>query len=279
MTVQAMPRKTASTEEIKIADWQQFARTYTPHPVAAMFPMLPPDELESLGSDICAFGLINPIVLDDEMRVVDGRNRLAAMLAEADNFDSVAPRFVRFDVIKPAKCQGVAEYIVGTNIRRRHLSDDQRAVIVAQAFDHYRINAINARSEKAKGNHNAAKNSGGETAPTVLEAPGQRTRDKVADAADVSEHKARAALHVVVDAPELVAQVAAGVMPLHAAAKAATKKAAAANPKRQSKPRKPKWMPLDTARMKVRNVIADVLGKLADEDMIRMRTWVAGGCK
>ena len=48
------------------------------HPVAALFPMLADDEIEELAADIKARGLLQPIVLDAEGRVLDGRNRLAA---------------------------------------------------------------------------------------------------------------------------------------------------------------------------------------------------------
>jgi ParB-like chromosome segregation protein Spo0J len=48
------------------------------HPVAALFPMLADDELDELVADIKARGLLQPIVLDAEGRVLDGRNRLAA---------------------------------------------------------------------------------------------------------------------------------------------------------------------------------------------------------
>jgi ParB-like chromosome segregation protein Spo0J len=42
------------------------------HPVAALFPMLAGDELEELAADIKARGLLQPIVLDAEGRVLDG---------------------------------------------------------------------------------------------------------------------------------------------------------------------------------------------------------------
>jgi ParB-like chromosome segregation protein Spo0J len=53
--------------------------TRTPaHPVADLFPMLAGDEMQSLADDIAERGLLHPIVLDTEGRILDGRNRYAA---------------------------------------------------------------------------------------------------------------------------------------------------------------------------------------------------------
>ncbi len=60
--------------------------------MAALFPTLSAEELEELAADIKERGLIHPIVLDAEGRVLDGRNRLAACeIAE------VEPRFTTYE--------------------------------------------------------------------------------------------------------------------------------------------------------------------------------------
>lgn len=46
------------------------------HPAVNLFPVLKGQEFSDLCDDIRANGLINPIMLDDKDRVVDGRNRL-----------------------------------------------------------------------------------------------------------------------------------------------------------------------------------------------------------
>ncbi len=48
------------------------------HPVAELFPMLGADDLAELAADIAERGLLHPIVLDADGRLLDGRNRLAA---------------------------------------------------------------------------------------------------------------------------------------------------------------------------------------------------------
>lgn len=91
------------------------------HPVAALFPMLAEDELRELAEDIKTNGLLQPVVLDGDGRLLDGRNRLAACrLAE------VEPEFSVHDGDPDA-------YALSVNIARRHLSTGARSVIAAKA--------------------------------------------------------------------------------------------------------------------------------------------------
>jgi ParB-like chromosome segregation protein Spo0J len=92
------------------------------HPVAELFPMLASDELAELAEDINQRGLLHPIVLDDEGRILDGRNRWAACLLV-----DVAPTFVVFDGDDPAG------YALAVNLARRNLTKGQAAMIAAKA--------------------------------------------------------------------------------------------------------------------------------------------------
>jgi ParB-like chromosome segregation protein Spo0J len=93
------------------------------HPVAALFPMLAEDELRELAEDIKQRGLLHPVVLDAEGRVLDGRNRLAAC-ALVD----VEPEFTTYDGDDPDG------YALAVNIARRHLTKGQQAMIAAKAW-------------------------------------------------------------------------------------------------------------------------------------------------
>jgi hypothetical protein len=53
---------------------------YASHPTADLFPPIEGDDLNALVADITANDLLGPIKLYD-VRVVDGRNRLAADIA------------------------------------------------------------------------------------------------------------------------------------------------------------------------------------------------------
>jgi ParB/Sulfiredoxin domain len=97
--------------------------SYEPHPVAALFPMLGDDELSDLAADIAARGLLHPIVLDADGRVLDGRNRLAACRRA-----EVTPRFETYEGDDPAG------YALAANLQRRNLTKGQSAMVAAQAI-------------------------------------------------------------------------------------------------------------------------------------------------
>ncbi len=90
------------------------------HPLADLFPMMSKDELAALVEDVRDRGVQRPIVLLDG-QVLDGRNRyMAAREAE------VGYRVVDFTGPDPVA------FVVSENLRRRHLSDSQRAMVAAK---------------------------------------------------------------------------------------------------------------------------------------------------
>jgi len=92
------------------------------HPVADLFPMLAADELAELAADIKARGLLQPVVLDADGRILDGRNRLAAC-----ELAGVEPTFETYDGDDPDG------YALAVNIARRHLRPSQRYILIEQA--------------------------------------------------------------------------------------------------------------------------------------------------
>jgi ParB/RepB/Spo0J family partition protein len=93
------------------------------HPVADLFPMLADDELAELAADIGQRGLLHPIVLDAEGRILDGRNRWAAC-----KIAKVEPATVVYEGEDPDG------YALAVNIARRHLTKGQQAMIAARAI-------------------------------------------------------------------------------------------------------------------------------------------------
>lgn len=94
--------------------------TYQIHPYADKYPMLPDDELAELAESIAQNGLRQPIVLDTEGRILDGRNRYAACEKAG-----VAPEFVTYEG------EDLAEYVIDCNTSRRHMSTGARAMATA----------------------------------------------------------------------------------------------------------------------------------------------------
>lgn len=170
---------------------------YAIHPLAALFPDLPPDEFQKLKKDIEDHGLIEAIILSvDGKTLLDGRHRLKACKELG-----IEPKFVRC----PYTAKGEANFIWARNVLRRHLTADQRAAIAVQWSD--------AERQAAKQRMIAGKPSG-ESAQGS-----SRTREVLAEKAKVSQHKVRQAEHVAKHAPEALPKVAAGEVKLKDAAK------------------------------------------------------------
>lgn len=237
----ALPQPVAAGSPA-IKDWKHFARTYTAHPLAEIFPMIDPQSKDygSLAGSVGMVGVLEPIVLTRDMRVLDGRNRLRAALEEihAEDTDK-APKFVFFDQL-PIDHELVSErdYVASKNLSRRHLSDEQKAAAVALLFHGYTEKAGEARKVGLiPGNKAGAKPAGsgrGEITPTTK--PTERTREKVQKEAGVSEHKARQALRVVEADPELAKQVVAGEVSLKQASKLVEKVREEVSPTKRTAP-------------------------------------------
>jgi ParB-like chromosome segregation protein Spo0J len=92
---------------------------YEYHPISEILPMLPPDELQALADDIKENGQKNPIWLCDD-KILDGRNRY-----QACELAGVEPDFVAYEGSDPLG------HVISHNLRQRHLSASQRAMIAA----------------------------------------------------------------------------------------------------------------------------------------------------
>jgi hypothetical protein len=92
------------------------------HPAADLFPLMDGQAFEELVADIRDHGLREPVVLDGDGRIVDGRNRYRACRAAG-----VPVRTVSWDE------QGSPiDYVVSKNLHRRHLRQNQRAIVAAR---------------------------------------------------------------------------------------------------------------------------------------------------
>ncbi len=109
------------------------------HPIAALFPELPPEELTQLVRDIKERGQLEPIILYKGL-ILDGRNRYRAC-----QIAGVKPRIEEFNA-KTSK-RSPEEFVLSRNLRRRHLSVGQKAAI---ALDWSEQIELNPAPEKTK---------------------------------------------------------------------------------------------------------------------------------
>ncbi|KQY71336.1 S-adenosylmethionine-binding protein [Ensifer sp. Root142] len=90
------------------------------HPLAALFPMIPDDELRELADDIAEHGQQQPVWLLDGS-IIDGRNREAA--CHLIGIDAWTKEYEGDDPLG---------FVLSLNLRRRHLSESQRAMVAAK---------------------------------------------------------------------------------------------------------------------------------------------------
>jgi ParB-like nuclease family protein len=98
------------------------------HPIADLFPMLAEDELRELAADIKQRGQLQPIMLDEEGRILDGRNRNAAC-----NLAGVEPWFETYSGDDPDG------YALSVNVNRREMTKGQKAMVIVLADDLYNL--------------------------------------------------------------------------------------------------------------------------------------------
>ena len=158
------------------------------HPIANVFPMLESAALRELADDIGQHGLLEPIIFY-QGKILDGRNRDEACLIAG-----VEPRYVQFD----GDDAQALDLVVSRNLRRRHLNESQRAMAAATVAN--MKHGGDRRSDQPANWHGVS-------------------RSTAAAALNVSERSvARAAVVRNQGAPELIAAVEAGVIPVSTAA-------------------------------------------------------------
>lgn len=178
---------------------------YEVHPLAKLFPLMPENEFKQLKSDIAKNGQVEPIIVDHSGKILlDGRNRLKACKELG-----IEPRVERY-MGRPGTER---EFIWSKNVLRRHLSDDQRAML-SQRWAAAEKEAAKQRQREHGGTapgRRRKRNTSGESAQSV------RARSALAKKARVSEHKIRQAEMVAAKAPQLAPKVESGEMPLSVA--------------------------------------------------------------
>jgi phage N-6-adenine-methyltransferase len=179
------------------------------HPAAELFPFMSDAELAELAVDIRAHGLLEPIVLLDGL-VLDGRNRLRACEAAG-----VEPRFVEWD-----GSGDPAVWVLSKNLKRRHLSTSQRAMVAAKLLGYYAAEAKERMREGGRSSPPPADAEGVANLPPLVSEP-RKARDDAARDLSVSPRTVEHAATVIERGiPELAAAVERGAVAVSAAAEA-----------------------------------------------------------
>lgn len=175
------------------------------HPAAELFPLISDEELRELADDIRAHGLLEPIIRTDGL-ILDGRNRLRAC-----ELAGVEPQFVEWD----GRGGSAVTFVLSENLRRRHLSASQRAVIANQARPMFEAEARAAQRTSGPGIY------GGEPLPREIEkaVPLAETARRAADLAGVSADYVYRAARVAREAPEAIPRILAGEISVETAHK------------------------------------------------------------
>jgi hypothetical protein len=93
------------------------------HPAAEVFPRVLKKELEEMAEDIKKRGLKESITLHPDGSILDGRNRFKACRLSGQK-----PRFR----IWKGRLGEEVDFVVTSNLRRRHLNEPQRSIVAAK---------------------------------------------------------------------------------------------------------------------------------------------------
>jgi hypothetical protein len=194
------------------------------HPAADLFPMMTDAELDDLATDIRANGQLETI-RRYEGKILDGRNRYRAC-ERVGITPKIGPVFM-------ADGQTPTEWVISKNLKRRHLTTGQRAMVAtkAEAMIAAEISDREAKRKIAEEAKKAAERS--EPSPSVRPTTRnsvESSKPKVAErapeavflagkATGVSGDSVRTAKKIKKADPALADKVASGEMTLNAAEK------------------------------------------------------------
>lgn len=161
-------------------------KSYRAHPITEVFPTMSEDEFQTLKGDIEENGQLEPIWLDTKGRIIDGRHRLRACRQL-----KIEPEFQETTYLD----EEIPAIVIALNLRRRHLSESQKANVAAKMVPYFE-KAAAARQKagvKAEGEDLGANLPQGKD-----EAPG-KSSDKAGRVIGVSGRSVRDALKVQAD--------------------------------------------------------------------------------
>ena len=182
------------------------------HPVAEIFPPMSDEDHRGLVEDIREHGLREPIWLHRDGRIIDGRNRYRAC-----GIVGAEPSFRTYE----GEDDDLLSFVVSLNLRRRHLTESQRAMVAARIANlkHGQRGRPDASIE-ASGRPQATPLFASPPQSPTVAAVSQPEAAKLLNVGRASVQRAREVIDRAV--PELVARVESGEMAVSAAAAVAS---------------------------------------------------------
>lgn len=174
------------------------------HPVARLFPLMSDQSFRELLTDIEAHGQLTPIWLH-EGQIVDGRNRYRACIELG-----IEPELREWD-----RQGDLVDFVLGLNMKRRHLTASQRAVV---AFKMLPLLEAQAKERQARRSTDAA--------PEILPEQKADSRDLAAAMVGVSGRYVSDVKRIANEAPETLKALEAGQLTLQGAKRQLAKKGA-----------------------------------------------------
>lgn len=96
----------------------------TVHPAAEYFPKMGTSDFNAFAADVKKNGIQEPIIINGQREVLDGRHRLEA--CKKAGINPVPTRFYEGDE------KQIMDYVISANLKRRHLRESGRAIIAAR---------------------------------------------------------------------------------------------------------------------------------------------------
>jgi hypothetical protein len=177
------------------------------HPVAALFPLLEGVEFEQLVESIKTDGLLEAIWIW-RGQLVEGRNRERACEA-AD----VKPRYRELEAQDEAE---VVRFILAKNVRRRHLTASQRAMLANNLRPYYEA-AAKERQREAGGDKKSADAQNPRPEFRAGDDRSERTDHRLASLFAVGHDLVSRAHKIAQSSPELAKEVLTGAITVNAA--------------------------------------------------------------
>ena len=172
------------------------------HPVASLFPEMGTTDYEALKADIQAHGLMEPIWLAKDGRIIDGRHRYKACRELR-----IEPTYARNHGYDDDAT--IANAVVSLNLKRRHLNESQRAMVAARLRNIF-ATEVKPRGRPKKEDENSA---------NLRPLEDSKASAKAAEALNVSTRTVEYASRVLANAAnELISAVDTGIVAVSAAA-------------------------------------------------------------